>query len=152
MATRRIISQEKTLLEKDDTIGASPAANEKSNISPAVPTYGTHCVHPSIAHTNSQPLSCYRSVIMKLLAFTLGMIVIPIGSYFLTVNTLFRGMFHNILVYARPPPHPFPPPSSSFLHYPLLLTLLRFFLSFLTPQTTPHISNHLRIQAHPSPT
>ncbi|AEO70319.1 f4f913a0-3bdb-4e1c-a946-88d9fc09f5b3 [Thermothielavioides terrestris] len=69
MATRRIISQEKTLLEKDDTIGASPAANEKSNISPAVPT----------------------SVIMKLLAFTLGMIVIPIGSYFLTVNTLFRG-------------------------------------------------------------
>jgi hypothetical protein len=38
MATRRIISQEKTLLEKDDSIGSSPAANEKSNITPAVPT------------------------------------------------------------------------------------------------------------------
>lgn len=38
MATRRIISQEKTLLEKDDRIGASPAAGEKANIAPAVPT------------------------------------------------------------------------------------------------------------------
>ncbi|KAH6650831.1 vacuolar ATPase assembly integral membrane protein VMA21 [Chaetomium tenue] len=69
MATRRIISQEKTLLEKDDSIGSSPAADEKSNIAPAVPT----------------------SVIMKLLAFTLGMIVIPIGSYFVTVDTVFNG-------------------------------------------------------------
>ncbi|KAK4129537.1 hypothetical protein N657DRAFT_587586 [Parathielavia appendiculata] len=69
MATRRILSQEKTLIEKDDTVGSSPAANEKSNIAPAVPT----------------------SVIMKLLAFTLGMIVIPIGSYFLTVDTVFMG-------------------------------------------------------------
>ncbi|KAA8636034.1 hypothetical protein SMACR_04603 [Sordaria macrospora] len=39
MATRRIISQEKTLLEKDDRIGSSPAASEKSNIAPAVPAY-----------------------------------------------------------------------------------------------------------------
>ncbi|KAH6853690.1 VMA21-like domain-containing protein [Chaetomium sp. MPI-CAGE-AT-0009] len=69
MATRRIISQEKTILEKDDNIGSSPAADEKSNIAPAVPT----------------------SVIMKLLAFTLGMIVIPIGSYFVTVDTVFNG-------------------------------------------------------------
>lgn len=37
MATRRIISQEKTILEKDDRIGSSPAANEKSDITPAVP-------------------------------------------------------------------------------------------------------------------
>ncbi|KAK4111919.1 vacuolar ATPase assembly integral membrane protein VMA21 [Canariomyces notabilis] len=69
MATRRIISQEKTLLEKDDRIGSSPAANEKSNIRPAVPT----------------------SVIVKLLAFTFAMIVMPISSYFLTVNTVFGG-------------------------------------------------------------
>ncbi|KAK4185980.1 VMA21-like domain-containing protein [Podospora australis] len=69
MATRRIISQEKTLLEKDDSIGSSPAANEKSNIAPAVPA----------------------SVIFKLLAFTLAMIVVPIGSYFATVDTLFKG-------------------------------------------------------------
>ena len=33
-----------------------------------------------------------REVIYKLLAFTIGMIVLPIGSYFLTVNTIFRGM------------------------------------------------------------
>ncbi|KAL2261972.1 hypothetical protein VTK26DRAFT_2857 [Humicola hyalothermophila] len=69
MATRRIISQEKTLLEKDDNIGSSPAANEKSNITPAVPA----------------------AVILKLVAFTVGMIVFPIGSYFLTVDTLFNG-------------------------------------------------------------
>ncbi|KAJ4297111.1 vacuolar ATPase assembly integral membrane protein vma21 [Collariella sp. IMI 366227] len=37
MATRRIISQEKSLLEKDDSIGSNPAAGEKSNIAPAVP-------------------------------------------------------------------------------------------------------------------
>ncbi|KAK0632440.1 vacuolar ATPase assembly integral membrane protein VMA21 [Immersiella caudata] len=69
MATRRIISQEKSLLEKDDCIGSSPAAGEKSNITPAVP----------------------MAVIVKLLAFTFAMIVIPIGSYFATVNTLFKG-------------------------------------------------------------
>ncbi|KAH6646347.1 vacuolar ATPase assembly integral membrane protein VMA21 [Truncatella angustata] len=69
MATRRIVSTEKSILEKDDNIGSSPAANEKSNISPAVPAH----------------------VILKLLAFTLAMIVVPIGSYYVTVNTLFRG-------------------------------------------------------------
>ncbi|KAK6068702.1 vacuolar ATPase assembly integral membrane protein VMA21 [Seiridium cupressi] len=69
MATRRIVSTEKSILEKDDSIGSSPAANEKSNISPAVPA----------------------DVIVKLLAFTLAMIVVPIGSYFATVNTLFKG-------------------------------------------------------------
>jgi len=30
---------------------------------------------------------------MKLLAFTLGMIVIPIGSYYVTVDTLFKGIY-----------------------------------------------------------
>ncbi|KAK2073018.1 hypothetical protein P8C59_007332 [Phyllachora maydis] len=69
MATRRIISQEKTLLEKDDRIGASPAAGEKANIAPAVPT----------------------AVIVKLLGFTLAMVVVPIGSYFLTVDMVFGG-------------------------------------------------------------
>ncbi|KAK8181151.1 vacuolar ATPase assembly integral membrane protein VMA21, partial [Phyllosticta citribraziliensis] len=32
-----------------------------------------------------------RSVIIKLLGFTLAMIALPIGSYFLTVNTIFGG-------------------------------------------------------------
>ncbi|KAM4059420.1 VMA21-like domain-containing protein [Hirsutella rhossiliensis] len=64
MATRRIISSEKTILEKDDH-----PPEEKSNISPAVP----------------------KHVIFKLLGFTLAMIVVPIGSYFLTVDTVFKG-------------------------------------------------------------
>jgi hypothetical protein len=69
MATRRIVATEKTILEKDDHVGSSPAASERSSIAPAVPT----------------------EVIVKLLAFTFAMIVGPIGSYFLTVNTIFNG-------------------------------------------------------------
>jgi len=38
----------------------------------------------------------YRHVIYKLLGFTLAMIVGPIGSYFLTVNTIFGGGFSTI--------------------------------------------------------
>ncbi|KAH0498825.1 hypothetical protein TgHK011_006055 [Trichoderma gracile] len=63
MATRRIVASEKTILEKDDT------AQEKSNISPAVP----------------------KDVIYKLLGFSAAMIIVPIGSYFMTVHTVFNG-------------------------------------------------------------
>lgn len=38
---------------------------------------------------------------MKLLAFTLAMIVVPIGSYFLTVDTLFNGTHQH-----SPSPYP----------------------------------------------
>ncbi|KDN67041.1 putative VMA21-like domain-containing protein [Colletotrichum sublineola] len=69
MATRRIVASEKTILEKDDVVGPSPAAGDKSNISPAVP----------------------MEVIMKLLGFTFAMIVLPIGTYFATVDFIFRG-------------------------------------------------------------
>ncbi|KAI0023039.1 hypothetical protein F4780DRAFT_731190 [Xylariomycetidae sp. FL0641] len=72
MATRRIISTEKTILDKDDdhaTPDAGASSGQESSTSPAVPT----------------------DVIMKLLAFTFAMVVIPIGSYFATVNTIFRG-------------------------------------------------------------
>jgi len=69
MATRRIVGSEKTVLEKDDSTDLSPAADEKSNIAPAVPLH----------------------VIVKLLAFTLAMVVAPIGTYFLTLNTVFSG-------------------------------------------------------------
>ncbi|OTA69310.1 hypothetical protein K449DRAFT_384243 [Hypoxylon sp. EC38] len=71
MATRRIISTEKTILDKDDNdVRAAVAGQQQSNSTgPAVPL----------------------GVILKLLAFTFGMVVIPIGSYFLTVNTIFRG-------------------------------------------------------------
>ncbi|KAK3178763.1 vacuolar ATPase assembly integral membrane protein vma21 [Lepraria neglecta] len=69
MTSRRIISTEKNLLEKDDRNDATPSASEKSNITPAVPA----------------------AVIYKLLGFTLAMIAGPIGTYFLTLNTIFRG-------------------------------------------------------------
>ncbi|KAL2207280.1 hypothetical protein CC79DRAFT_1321394 [Sarocladium strictum] len=62
MATCRIIGEEKTILDRDEP-------QEKSDTSPAVP----------------------RDVLLKLLAFTFAMIVVPIGSYFVTVNTIFSG-------------------------------------------------------------
>lgn len=37
MTSRRIVSTEKNLLEKDDGNDSSPSASEKSNITPAVP-------------------------------------------------------------------------------------------------------------------
>ncbi|KAK1834845.1 VMA21-like domain-containing protein [Podospora conica] len=73
MATRRIVAQEKSsLLNKDDHTVARPSASgqsQKSNTSPAVPL----------------------AVIVKLLAFTFAMIVLPIGSYFVSVDHLFKG-------------------------------------------------------------
>ncbi|KAF4631528.1 hypothetical protein G7Y89_g6610 [Cudoniella acicularis] len=67
MTTRRIVSTEKSVLEKDDK-DFTPAPGE-SPIAPAVPAH----------------------VIFKLLGFTLAMVVGPIGSYFLTLNTIFGG-------------------------------------------------------------
>jgi len=67
MATRRTVPKEKTILEKDDK-DFTPA-DGKSNIAPAVPAH----------------------VIFKLLGFTLAMIVGPIGTYFLTLDTLYGG-------------------------------------------------------------
>ncbi|KAI1476644.1 hypothetical protein K445DRAFT_319158 [Daldinia sp. EC12] len=71
MATRRIISTEKTILDKDDDDlkPGTPGQPQSSSTAPAVPL----------------------DVIIKLLAFTFAMVIIPIGSYFLTVNTLFKG-------------------------------------------------------------
>lgn len=34
----------------------------------------------------------FRTIIYKLLAFTFAMITFPIGSYFLSVNTIFGGL------------------------------------------------------------
>lgn len=89
MATRRIISSEKTILENE----LHP--EEKSNIGPAVPKY----VPPSPETEQRFPklilslnkLVCYRHVIFKLLGFTFAMIVLPISSYFLTVHSVFKG-------------------------------------------------------------
>ena len=83
MATRRIATDEKTHLDQDET-----RAEPVSNISPAVPTYVSIKLNNLSLYTNK-----HRSVIAKLLAFTAAMIVLPIGSYFVSVNTLFRGSF-----------------------------------------------------------
>ncbi|KAH9897531.1 VMA21-like domain-containing protein [Xylariomycetidae sp. FL2044] len=72
MASRRIISTEKTILDKDDddySINPATGRNDSNSTAPAVPL----------------------DVILKLLAFTFAMVVVPIGSYFATVNTIFRG-------------------------------------------------------------
>ncbi|KAI1333230.1 hypothetical protein F5Y16DRAFT_393627 [Xylariaceae sp. FL0255] len=66
MTSRRIISSEKTILDKDDD---DLTSRQQSSTAPAVP----------------------MDVILKLLAFTLAMIMVPIGSYFLTINTVFGG-------------------------------------------------------------
>ncbi|TVY33489.1 Vacuolar ATPase assembly integral membrane protein [Lachnellula occidentalis] len=68
MASRRIVSSEKSILEKDDT-DFKPKDGEKSDIGPAVPAH----------------------VIYKLLGFTAAMVMGPIGSYFITLNLLFGG-------------------------------------------------------------
>jgi hypothetical protein len=41
-------------------------------------------------------LISHRNVIVKLLAFTLAMVVGPIGTYFLTLNTVFKGMLARL--------------------------------------------------------
>ncbi|PFH61892.1 hypothetical protein XA68_15908 [Ophiocordyceps unilateralis] len=68
MATRRILASgtdpTPNFIDKD-----AQSPEEPSNITPAVP----------------------KHVIVKLLAFTFAMIVLPIGSYFLSVDTVFKG-------------------------------------------------------------
>jgi hypothetical protein len=64
MATRRIISNEKTILDRDD-----PPTDPALDVSTSVPSH----------------------VVAKLLGFTAAMIVVPIGSFFLTLNTIFQG-------------------------------------------------------------
>lgn len=65
MTSRRIVSDEKTFLDRGD----EKRTSNSSNIAPAVPS----------------------SVIFKLLGFTFAMVTMPIGTYFLTLNSLYRG-------------------------------------------------------------
>jgi vacuolar ATPase assembly integral membrane protein VMA21 len=89
MATRRNVT---TGLEKNEKDFAKPAVGEKSNIAPAVPAWVSskaRCLSSHMRGTNDGN----RHVIYKLLGFTLAMVVGPIGSYFLTVDTIFGGVF-----------------------------------------------------------
>ncbi|OCT48816.1 Vacuolar ATPase assembly integral membrane protein vma-21 [Cladophialophora carrionii] len=65
MATRRNVP-EKTISEAQ---GGPPTSSQLSDTAPAVPA----------------------SVVYKLLGFTVAMIIVPIGSYFLSLNTVFAG-------------------------------------------------------------
>jgi vacuolar ATPase assembly integral membrane protein VMA21 len=96
MATRRIVSSEKTFLEKDDTTDFSPSAGEKSNIAPAVPLYDYSIISYVAAHEFNLLIILPRHVIVKLLSFTLAMVVGPIGTYFLTLNTVFNGTLREL--------------------------------------------------------
>ncbi|KAI9755950.1 MAG: putative ubiquinone biosynthesis monooxygenase [Chaenotheca gracillima] len=88
MSTRRIISNEKSILEKDDADARSPPAGAKSDISPAVPAF----------------------VIYTLLSFTFLMVVGPLSTYYLTLNYVYKGnssyagataaLMANIVVFA----------------------------------------------------
>lgn len=69
MTSRRITSSKKDFEETEGVENHSPNTSKKSIITPAVPA----------------------SVIYKLLAFTAAMVVGPIGTYFLTLNSIFRG-------------------------------------------------------------
>lgn len=103
MATqRRINTQEKTHLDQDDT-----RSEPKSNISPAVPSYvSTPFSSYHFLNVSTEILTLTSSVIIKLLGFTFAMITLPIGSYFLSVNTIFGGtspkISHNMLCHGRP--------------------------------------------------
>lgn len=68
MATRRIVTSDKTALDVDAD-GTSHAASA-SNTAPAVPS----------------------SVIFKLLSFTFAMATLPIGTYFFIANYVLVGM------------------------------------------------------------
>lgn len=84
MATRRITTQEKTHLDQDEV-----ATQGKSNIAPAVPKYAH--LFDSLYEIINADTSYFREVIIKLLLFTFAMIILPIGSYFVTLNTIYGG-------------------------------------------------------------
>jgi hypothetical protein len=85
MATnRRIVSQGKTHLDQDEV------QQQPSIITPAVPQY-SRSIYSS---TQSTTDLFTRHVIVKLLLFTFAMLVLPISSYFLTLNTLYSGNYH----------------------------------------------------------
>ncbi|KAH9879112.1 hypothetical protein J1614_002547 [Plenodomus biglobosus] len=78
MTTRRIISDEKTFLDKDnnDDHGRGASPQEPSATAPAVP----------------------MSVIWKLMSFTFAMITLPIGTYFFTAAYVFKGTLSFLLI------------------------------------------------------
>ena len=89
------------MLEKDDHHELSPPASQESNIAPLVPTYVVNLYLPLLilvfccisieSASGLYAKTSFSHVIVKLLAFTFAMVVLPIGSYFMTVDTIFGG-------------------------------------------------------------
>lgn len=104
MTSRRIISGDKTLFDKDERTN-SPSASEKSNITPAVPAWVVllllHEHFTNIGFMWLTLTNLSRAVIYKLLGFTLAMIAGPIGTYFLTLNSIFRGWSYTCYTAVR---------------------------------------------------
>ncbi|KAJ8069624.1 hypothetical protein OCU04_000061 [Sclerotinia nivalis] len=69
MATQRRTPNDRITAGEEKEASFKAVLGEKSNIAPAVPAH----------------------IIYKLLGFTLAMVIIPISSYFLTLNSIFRG-------------------------------------------------------------
>ncbi|MCJ1333977.1 vacuolar ATPase assembly integral membrane protein vma21 [Thelotrema lepadinum] len=69
MTTRRTIPSDQVISQDDASSSPGQAPSGRSNTAPAVPA----------------------SVILKLLGFTAAMVVAPLGTYYGTVNTVFRG-------------------------------------------------------------
>lgn len=88
--------QRRSLSSKRMTVSVPAPQQTKSPIShPQSQRTSTRWPHGPPATNKSTHRS--RSVIMKLLAFTLAMVVVPIGSYFVTVDHLFKGKPHPLL-------------------------------------------------------
>ncbi|RPB19856.1 hypothetical protein L211DRAFT_842269 [Terfezia boudieri ATCC MYA-4762] len=73
MTSRRIVSTEKTVLDKDDMSSRGPPGPAPPDILPG-----------SIPQIS-------KSVISKLLAYTIAMIVAPLSAYYLTLNHIYNG-------------------------------------------------------------
>ena len=82
MTTRRHVSQEKSSLEKSDDVQRF----QGSDVTPAVPAWVISTVRCML-----QLMAYPSAVIIKLLLFTLAMVAAPIGTYYATVDTVFKG-------------------------------------------------------------
>lgn len=101
-----------------------------------------HPVSLHIIYTERQLTHHTRHVIVKLLAFTFAMVVVPIGSYFLTLNWVFDGKPSPSPPLPLPLPFPFPftQKASRPLANGVLLSIIRSVIKghVLTPaQATP---------------
>lgn len=99
MATRRIVNTDKDILDKGGINASSPPAKL---LTPAViPKYCTSFpAEREKKKLDIAELTYARSVVAKLLLFTLAMVVAPLGSYYITLNTIFKGAVKNL----TPPP------------------------------------------------